>query len=304
MPNIKHILCPIDFSEVSTHTVEQAVAVAVLYKARISALHVRTPMILPDQDVPLPEGLLSSGSEVQDVRDRTADCFRPATAAGIGVDVVVDAGDPAGNILARALQLAPDLIVMGTHGTSGFEHLVLGSVTEKVLRKATCPVLTVPPRALATSKLPFRQLLCAVDFSEWSLEALKLATSLAQESGATLTLLHVLEWPWHEPPSPAFEDLPIAQGDALRSYRQYVETTALTRLGTLVSDTLPGGITVAPRVCHGKPYVEILRAAAEDQADLIVLGVHGRRAIDILLLGSTTNQLVRHATCPVLTLRR
>jgi nucleotide-binding universal stress UspA family protein len=57
-------------------------------------------------------------------------------------------------------------------------------------------------------------------------------------------------------------------------------------------------------VRHGKAYVEILRVAAENHTDLIVLGVHGRRVIDVLLLGSTTNQVVRHATCPVLTLRR
>ena len=301
--NIKHILCPIDFSEVSTHTVEQAVAVASLYKARISALHVCTPVILPVPDVPMPESLLPL-TELQHVRARTADYFQAATAAGIGVDVLTDVGDPAADILDRAVRLAADLIVIGTHGISGFEHLVLGSVTEKVLRKATCPVLTVPPSAQATSQLPFRRLLCAVDFSEWSLEALKLAVSFAQESGATLTLLHVLEWPWHEPPPPAFDDLPIAQADALRSYRQYLQATALTRLGTLVPEELAGRITVAPRVSHGKPYVEILRVAAEDKADLIVLGVHGRRAIDILLLGSTTNQLVRHATCPVLTQRR
>jgi nucleotide-binding universal stress UspA family protein len=90
----------------------------------------------------------------------------------------------------------------------------------------------------------------------------------------------------------------------LRSYRQYLEATALTRLGTLVPEKLAGRITVVSRVSHGKPYVGILRVAAEDKADLIVLGVHGRRAIDILLLGSTTNQLVRQATCPVLTQRR
>ena len=94
-----------------------------------------------------------------------------------------------------------------------------------MLRKATCPVLTVPARAQATSQLPFRRLLCAVDFSEWSLEALKLAVSFAQESGAALTLLHVLEWPWHEPPPPVFDDLPIAQADALRS-RKHLEATA------------------------------------------------------------------------------
>ena len=301
--NIKHILCPIDFSEVSTHTVEQAVAVAGLYKARISALHVCTPVILPVPDMPMPESLPPL-TELQHVRARTADYFQAATAAGIGVDVLIEVSDPAADILDRAVRLAADLIVIGTHGISGFEHLVLGSVTEKVLRKATCPVLTVPPRAQATSQLPFRRLLCAVDFSEWSLEALKLAVSFAQGSGATLTLLHVLEWPWHEPPPPAFDDLPIAQADALRSYRQHLEATALTRLGTLVPEKLAGRITVAPRVSHGKPYVEILRVAAEDKADLIVLGVHGRRAIDILLLGSTTNQLVRHATCPVLTQRR
>ena len=218
-------------------------------------------------------------------------------------EVAIDVGPVVRRILERASNVAADLIVVGTHGRGGFARLALGSVAEKVLRKATCPVLTVPPRAQATSQLPFRRLLCAVDFSEWSLEALKLAVSFAQESGATLTLLHVLEWPWHEPPPPAFDDLPIAQADALRSYRQYLEATALTRLWTLVPEKLAGRITVVSRVSHGKPYVEILRVAAEDKADLIVLGVHGRRAIDLLLLGSTTNQLVRHATCPVLTLR-
>ena len=128
--NIKHILCPIDFSEVSTHTVEQAVAVASLYKARISALHVSTPVILPLPDVPMPESLLPL-TELQNVRAQTADYFQAATAAGIGVDVLIDVGDPAADILDRAVRLAADLIVIGTHGISGFEHLVLGSVTEK-----------------------------------------------------------------------------------------------------------------------------------------------------------------------------
>ena len=75
-------------------------------------------------------------------------------------------------ILDRAASLPADLIVMGTHGAGGFQHLVLGSVTEKVLRQAACPVLTVPPRAQATSRLPFSRLLCAVDFSDVSLAAL------------------------------------------------------------------------------------------------------------------------------------
>ena len=87
------------------------------------------------------------------------------------------------------------LIVIGTHGAGGFEHLVLGSVTEKVLRRATCPVLTVPPRARTTAKLPFKRILCPLDFSESSLAALDFAFSLAQQGDAELTILHVFEWP-------------------------------------------------------------------------------------------------------------
>jgi nucleotide-binding universal stress UspA family protein len=61
---------------------------------------------------------------------------------------------------------------------------------------------------------------------------------------------------------------------------------------------------VTTRISHGRPYVEILRVAAEENVDLIVLGVHGRRMIDLAMFGSTTNQVVRRATCPVVTLRR
>ena len=132
MPTIKHILCPIDFSETSTHAAEQAVAIAGLYAAHISALHVCMPVMMAVPDGPLPEDPLS-GHAAQSARDRIVAYFGPAKAAGVRVDVLIDVGDPAGDILDRAARLAPDVIVMGTHSMSGFEHLVLGSVTEKVL---------------------------------------------------------------------------------------------------------------------------------------------------------------------------
>ena len=67
------------------------------------------------------------------------------TAAGVSVETLVESGYPVQHILARAAALPADLVVMGTHGRGGFERLVLGSVTEKVLRKAPCPVMAVPP---------------------------------------------------------------------------------------------------------------------------------------------------------------
>lgn len=302
VPDIRHILCPIDFSDASAHVVDQAVALAGWYKARILAQHVYRPLVIPIPTVPAVEN--GGLTQIEQMQANTSECFHQAVAAGIDVDVAVDIGEPAREILDRAAKLPADMIVIGTHGSGGFEHLVLGSVAEKVIRKAACPVLTVPPRARATSVLPFRRVLCAVDFSEPSIEGLAYACSLARESGATLTLLHVIEWPWVEPPAPPFEDLPHEQAAALKEFRRYLETSATGRLETIVPADLRTRCNPQPAVRHGKPYVEILRAAEEIKADLIVVGIHGRNVAGMALFGSTTNQVVRRATCPVLTLKR
>jgi nucleotide-binding universal stress UspA family protein len=301
MARIERILCPVDFSDTSRHAVENALAVARWFHAPITALHVYTPPFAPIPGLPAPEERLSAAAR-QRVEKEMADCF--AAAGDVRVDVQVDVGQPVPCILARAAALDASLIVIGTHGVTGFEHLVLGSVAEKVLRKARCPVLTVPPRARATSSLPFRRVLCAIDFSDPSLAALDLASSLVGGSGAALTLVHVVEWPWEEPPAPRLQDLPPEQAAALAEYRRYVEKAAGDRLRTLVPASLAGDVDVATEVVHGKAYVQILQVGARHRADLIVMGVHGRNVADVALFGSTTNQVVRRATCPVLTLRQ
>ena len=296
--DLARILCPVDFSEASEHAVAQAVVMAGFYKSHITALHVLTPLTLGAL------GVATSAEEEPDRRRRlTSETFAGAMSKGIAVDVLIDVGQPVGLILDRAANLPANLIVMGTHGTSGFQHLILGSVAEKVLRKAPCPVLTVPPCAQATSRLPFEHLLCAVDFSAPSRDALRSAFSLAQESGARLTLLHVLEWPWEEPPSPMPGELPFEQGVALSEFRRYMEASATNRLESLIPPSVPRS-QVTVRLGNGKPYVQVLNAAAQERSDLIIVGVHGRNPIDMALFGSTTNQIVRRATCPVLTLRR
>jgi nucleotide-binding universal stress UspA family protein len=141
-----------------------------------------------------------------------------------------------------------------------------------------------------------------VDFSDPSLAAFETAAALIQGRDASLALLHVIEWPWSEPPAPDVRDLPLAQGAALVEFRRYIETSAAMRLNTLIAAAgLPS--PTARLIVNGKPYVEILRVAAQRDADLIVMGVHGRNLVDLTLFGSTTNHVVREATCPVLTLR-
>lgn len=217
---------------------------------------------------------------------------------------VVDVGQPAARILEHAnAHGGVSLLVMGTHGHGGFEHLLLGSVAEKVLRKASCPVLTVPPHAVGVPKPSFARVLCAVDFSEASLSALRAAASLAAEAGGELLAVHVLEWPWEEGPDPHFDGVPPAQARALEEYRRYAEASALARLETCVAACGPHAHAPIVRIVHGRSYSALLTVAEGEKADVIVLGVRGRRALELNVLGSTANQIVRRATCPVLTMR-
>jgi nucleotide-binding universal stress UspA family protein len=299
MHEIQRILCPVDVSDTTTHVVDQATALAAWTHAGITALHVYEPMIAPVPGLPEPNDRVPT-TQLQSLRDHFTAAFQGAVAQGIAVDIMIEVGQPVPHILGCAAGVHADIIVMGTHGAGGFEHLLLGSVAETVLRKARCPVLTVPPRAHSTSRLPFERLLCAVDFSEASLAAARFACATAKETGAALTLAHVVEWPWHEPPAAAPQDMPPAQGAALAEYRRYLQSTATTRLASLGREH---ACVSEPVVVHGKSYAEILRLAEEERADLIVLGVRGRNPLDMMLLGSTTNHVVRRATCPVLTVR-
>ncbi len=214
---IHRLLCPTDFSEVSDHALQQAAALARWYEARLTVLHVRHT-VTPHPDMPAGGPMAPwLETETEALRKKTTEACRAIIDAGTPVDVAVLHGEPVPLILAMADSLPADLIVMGTHGTSGFQHLLLGSVTEKVLRKATCPVLTVPPRALTAAPRPFTSVLCGVDFSDCSIKAVQLAASIARQSGAALTLLHVLEWPWHEPPAPAM--VGVSTGTGARAHR-------------------------------------------------------------------------------------
>jgi nucleotide-binding universal stress UspA family protein len=209
-------------------------------------------------------------------------------------------GTAAPVILERAQTLPSDLVVMGTHGHSGFERLVLGSVTEKVLRKASCPVLSVPPRVHEVAHRPplFTRILCAVDFSDCSLNGLTYAMAIAQEADAHLTVLHVMEM------SPEVEEFLSGGSDVLRDYTVRARAAREGRLRAIVPEAVRAYCTVETVLAEGKPSREILREAAERRSDLIVIGIHGRGAVDRLFFGSTTQHVVREATCPVLTLRR
>jgi nucleotide-binding universal stress UspA family protein len=296
MIEIRRILCPIDFSDDSRHALAHATAVASWYGAAITLLHVSHPEAFTNPPLlfdELPRGPAMIESALRAAEDEMPKWSQSVTAAGVSVATLIERGSPVRHILERAAALPADLVVMGTHGRSGFERLVLGSVTEKVLRKAPCPVMAVPPAAVSAGKLPYTRLLCPVDFSDSSEAALQFACSLAEEADARLTIVHVFDW---RPD----DDLLTARFDTVE-YFEVLEQEARERLDRLVTDETRVWCRPETVTAHGKPYREVLALADANDVDLIVLGVRGRNPIDLALFGSTANQIVRRARCPVLT---
>jgi nucleotide-binding universal stress UspA family protein len=269
---IRSILCPTDFSDVSQHAMEHATTIAQWYRASIVSLHVQVPAY----------ALATAGSGNGN----------PLPTAGAGGAVhVITGGSPADAIAAYADTHAVDLIVMGTHGVGGFQHLLLGSVTETVLRRVTCPVLTVPPRAESTTELPFKRILCAVDFSASSIAALRLAVGFAEESNAILEVFHAVD-------EPAEHALFVARPYDIHQHRAIYERHVLEHLDRVLLPIACDRVHARLRTAQGAADEQILRAA--EGVGMIVMGV-GRSADTAF--GSTVNAVVRQARCPVLTVR-
>lgn len=296
------ILCPIDFSEPSRRAFDRAQGLAERHDARLTVLHVLPveAMVPFTDEVP---AAWSAGVTDHERARATSQVARfvgaPGTAAHT-LEVVVRKGLVVSEILDQAREA--DLLVVGAHGRSGFDRLVLGSVTEKLLRKAMCPVLTVPAHA-PPGAADVTHVMCPIDFSDCSLRALDHAMAIAQDAGARLTVLHVLS---HDPDdAPAdirdtlLADTRLTQGD----FRTQLETLTRARLEAAVPGAVRAYCRVDTVLAGGKPHQQILRLAHEQGADLIVMGVHGRGAAELVFLGSATQRVVRQAECPVLTMR-
>jgi nucleotide-binding universal stress UspA family protein len=303
MIELKRILCPVDFSEHSGHALIHAATLARRYDAALTVQYVSS-VRLPA--AALGHGIGPSGAETILMSAVDADellgdlrAFAAATNIGeLGVDYRVTQGEVVRTILAEAVALGADLIVMGTHGRSGFERLVLGSVAEKVLRKAPCSILLVPPRSSAPpAPRLFERIVVATDFSAAAVHAMDYALSLARETDARLTVVHVVDMPdttgaW------------VTSGEEVAAVAREIAASARRQLADAVPGSAREWCRATERLETGRPYQAILKVAEEEQAGLIVLGAHGHGVIDRMFFGSTAQHVVRAAACPVLTVRQ
>jgi nucleotide-binding universal stress UspA family protein len=186
--------------------------------------------------------------------------------------------EPVSAILKIQNEIGADMIAMGTHGRGGLARVRLGSIAESILHQAEVPILTVGPRMKGAPAVgPIRRVLCPVNYMASAQHALGYAAALAEKTGAELSVAHIDEAP--------------ADRDSQDSLRQLCDW---------VPATVRAHCTVREVVRRGSAAAQIIQEAEESHADLLVISAQPRNLLGSILLGSTTELVIRSAPCPVL----
>lgn len=288
-PDKETILLATDFSRPARQVVPYAVELAARLNLSLTILHVvKAP---PGSEQWSPAARRSLGPLKTKALLELGRLIRIANERSVTADYRLLVGIPEDSILNAAEDPAVTLLALGTHGRTGWDRFRLGSVAEKILRTAPCPVLTV--RASDAEKAPrlsLSRILVPTDFSAFSKAALEFAVVLAKQLRAKVVLLHVTE------PSRSSRPAPIQIMDPVRrrTDRLFQRFISACRAAEIVSERI---------VLPGDPVKGILDQAKRIKADLIVMGTQGRRGVKLLALGSVAASVVRKGNCPVLVVK-
>jgi nucleotide-binding universal stress UspA family protein len=199
-------------------------------------------------------------------------------------------GSPSQTILDYIEEAEIDIVAMGTHGRTGLRRFVLGSVTEHVIRESPVPVLTTSKTENQPPTLPYRNVLVTTDGSDCAARAVDHAIEIADACDATLHVLHAVE--------EAFVVGPDV--NAPSDYLKNLETAGRNAVEDIADQAEAAGVDVRTAVEEGRSSDVIQRYAADNDIDMIAMGTHGRTGMDRVLLGSTTERLLRRSERAVL----
>ncbi len=283
---LENILLPVDFSDRSTGAARYAASVALHFRSRITLLHVLQPphyefAALEVGGPMLSELFANRSAQVQ----AELDAFLGDELSGIDVQRVLVEGDPARRIIEYAHEREMDLIVVPTHGYGPFRRFILGSVTAKILHDADCPVWTGVhlEQAPAVARIPFRQIVCAIDLGPQSCKVLEWASRMAQEFDAHLTVVHATPCVAVHAQAP---DL-AWQHSVLTQVREQIDRLPVQRPAN--SDLLIEG---------GDPPAVVRSVAQKCRADVLVIG-RGSAAGMFGRLRTNAYAIIRESPCPV-----
>jgi nucleotide-binding universal stress UspA family protein len=297
----RHVLCPTDFSPFSADALSHAVAICRATGGELTIVHVHP------RELPVAAEFSYLSPAPLDPQERAALLARleafaePARARAVPTHTRLLEGQPSREVAQLAQELAADLLVVGLYSDARLKHLLLGSVTEELLRRAPCPVLTVRHGVgkAAETGTSFRRVLCGADLRETGAEVIDYAIELAETFSAELTLLHALEH------VPEFEPGSLMQFSLVetQTFRQAMAEEARDALRAAVPEDTRERLAVRDLVKAGSAHQHILRVAREEGSELIVVGARGHSALERVLFGSTSRRVVRDAPCPVLVVR-
>jgi nucleotide-binding universal stress UspA family protein len=291
---IKNILIPTDFSENADKAIAYAALLAETLSAKIHLLHVPvipTYLVFDASYTPGPKAvtqILERGQQWLDgVEQRLSASSSAPVQSALREGVVHEA------IRAYAEEREIDLLVMGSHGRTGFSKFMYGSVTERVLKTSPVPTLVVPLKA---SLVVPKSIVVAYDFSAPAREAVQLAAELRTDFQSTLTMVHSYLDLWGE-----YTDRATVVGEAADNRREALRLGLREMLEADAANLTPAGAT-APEVqlCTGDPVQAVLELAQGDDATLIAAGTTGKTGIERLLMGSFARRLLHESPVPVL----
>lgn len=289
------LLVPIDFSDNAKRALEWAYWMAVRMDARIRLLHVAELQTVAIPEMPANMFDEEESQALAAAKDLIADMGLDEDRIDIEITSANLYRPPARVIQEVALRIGVRMIVMGTHGRRGFRRLLLGSVTEEVVRHASCPVLVVQLSKKPFSKTPVSRVFVPMDFSESTDVLMDEAGTMARVFGASVDLFHAVDMPY----------LPYVglANDPLKDIEKRALKASGEELKAMAAKLHEDGLEVDTHKRTGPAGQSILDAARDNDADLIVMASHGRHGVDRMLLGSVTEKVLRGTECPVLVVR-
>ena len=302
---LQRILVPVDFSTPATQAATIAVQLASRHEATVRVLHVDPfpgAATLAVEPVYIPPDFLGGVQADYDRRIQneletlTRELEKPKGPA-VTVETERRMSDVVPGILEEASEWKSDLIVMGSSGLSGAARLLLGSVADKISRRAPCPVLVTRARDREERPArPFQRVLAGIDYSPFARPVARLAAAMVSPGGS-LELMHT----WSPPYLSALNaNLGGAGGTKLLDLIERARASEADQLDRFrQSIGLPEATSY---VASGSPANLLLDRADELQADLLVIGAHGRRDLGERILGTVADRVLRHAEISVLLL--